>query len=218
MPNNDRLLYNSDNKEWLLDTDGGYWTIPLVSDVSELSSLQKIHFTNMIDLGTDRQVLGTALIKTIEPNGCVVTLQSNDPTIISKTVKITSEYVDYHILEPRFGVHQDRWIDVNSEFVMSNFKTLGLRMFVPEDNNLSEKKVDFLLCNDPVKTAMLPRGETTEIWIDIPDKFYGRADLRIQCEYPENNNDDDRRLGAILVEFNPDMLDWFPAGDLIRMI
>jgi len=208
-----RLIYNMATEKWLFGSQDDFWNIRATSDAMSLANFMQIH---VIDQSSSDYLIvakGFADITDQGETDCQVTLtpfkQGNQ-----RDVTIFPEAVDFGLVDCLFGLHEDQWVETEAIFGLEDIRSLALKFYLPDSEDLGDKVINCFVGDKRIQTATIKRGEEQEVWMDIPEGEEKRQELVVKAEYMEPNATDERSLGMIFTEYNPNLTEWVSAKEL----
>lgn len=210
-----KLIYNLATGKWLLQVGEDVWTLRSTSDALGIAGFLQVHVVDKSS--SDYLVIakGLAQITDINDFECQIELTPHTSPEQKTSVTVYPEKVNFGILDCYQGFHPDLWVETDASMTAENIQTLGLKFFLPKIKDHENKAVDFFVGNKKVSSLDLIRGDSYEVWIDMPDDGHILKDIQIKCDYKEPNATDERNLGMIFVEYNVNLTEWKPAGNLL---
>lgn len=215
MQESPRLIYNVATGKWLLQSTDTFWTFRSTSDALTIAGYLQV---NVVDKSSSEYlVIANGQASVIEDLDfeCHVSLSPIDPEQKPFSIMIYPQTVDFGIVDCHRGFHSDLWVETESSIMVEEIQTLGLKFFLPSIKEHDEKTLTFVINDKQIAELTLGRGEPHEVWLDIPRKKSGPKELIIKCDYKEPNATDERNLGMIFVEYNVNLTEWKPAGNLL---
>ncbi|NNE57220.1 MAG: hypothetical protein HKN36_03845 [Hellea sp.] len=217
MENSPKLVHNLATGKWILRLNGEFWQIDSTSAALELAGFLQVHVVDQS--GSDYLIVvkGTAVLDDEMPEigRCALILTPLVKTKKQKRVILDPEMVDFGFVECHYGIHDDQWVATEAVLSIEHIKTLGLKFFLPDVADMDGKELAMFIGDKKIKTANLTRGDTTEIWVDVPENGSIRQLLTIKSAYKEPNSKDERDLGMIFVEYNPNLTEWISVKELL---
>lgn len=215
MNHNPKLIYNIASGRWLLEFKDNLWAFAAITDAMTVGGYLKI--TVIDQNSSDFLIVSKGQIEVLaaEENQlrCKFTPLNQNSSAFEDV--ILPEDIDIGLVECVYGFHSDKWVEVEAVMGLENVKTIGLKLFLPDNGSAETKSLNCSIKGKTILETDLSRGEPNEIWVDIPDTSDIRQELVIKTSYKEPNAEDERDLGMIFVEFNVNLTDWKPAEIII---
>jgi len=209
------LFHNLATGKWLLKDKDDFWVVSSTRDALILAGYLEL---NVIDqTSSDYLVVakGSFKITKEEDGACQGILVPLQPQETPTKITIEAATVDFGLVDCLQGFHADHWVETEAVFGLEGVKSIGLRFYLPEVTDQGPKNLDCFMGETKLKSFELKRGETEEIWIDIPQSDTGREELTLKLDYKEPNADDERSLGMIFAEINVNLTEWASVETLL---